>query len=189
MKKYIPVFGDQSLFDGAPEDAEYAGWFCQEVRWYMILNGKILFSDGGTWCTSDNPYLSADIAAMRRIIKEPKRWTVEDQKAGRLPEVGSMILFINNMKQVEFAGTDGGDCLWYFKRDSGAFGSAYFNCFKPIETPEEKSRRERDEWAKKASEFIDDELDCVNLVGEHVMRRFYNALLSGELPMPKKGGE
>jgi hypothetical protein len=44
MKKYIPIFGDQSLFDGAPEDAEYAGWFCQEVRWYMILNGKILFS-------------------------------------------------------------------------------------------------------------------------------------------------
>ena len=69
--KYEAVFGDQSLFDGAPEDAEYAGWFCQEVRWYMILNGKILFSDGGSWCTSDNPYLSADIAAMRRIIKTP----------------------------------------------------------------------------------------------------------------------
>ena len=68
--KYEMIFGDEKLFDGAPEDAEYAGWFCQEIRWYMILNGKILFSDGGTWCTSDNPYLSADIAAMRRIIKD-----------------------------------------------------------------------------------------------------------------------
>ena len=69
--KYEMIFGDEALFDGAPDDAEYAGWFCQEIRWYMILNGKILFSDGGTWCTSDNPYLSADIAAMRRIIKTP----------------------------------------------------------------------------------------------------------------------
>ena len=35
--KYEAVFGDQSLFDGAPEDAEYAGWFCQETRWYSKI--------------------------------------------------------------------------------------------------------------------------------------------------------
>lgn len=188
--KYEIIFGDEKLFDGAPLDSVCVERFINTELVSVYVHHRTidallntLIEREAVSCASNRP----DIA-MRRIIQEPKRWTLEDKLAGRLPEVGSMILFINDMKQVEFAGTDGGDYLWYFKRDSGAFGSAYFNCFKPIETTEEKSRRERDEWAKKASEFIDDELDCVNLVGEHVMRRFYNAMLSGELPMPKKGG-
>ena len=41
--KYEMIFGDEKLFYGAPEDAEYAGWFCQVIRWYMILNGKIMY--------------------------------------------------------------------------------------------------------------------------------------------------
>ena len=187
--RYEPVFGDQSLFDGAPEDAEFAGWFCQEIRWYMILDGKILFSDGGTWCTSDNPYLSADIAAMRRIIKEPKRWTWEDKKVGRLPEVGCKCRQGSKDEIVvavteKFVVTECQDMSVCTTRKD------VFMCsYNPIETPAEKAQRERDAWAKKASQFIDDELDCVNIVGEHVMRRFYNALKSGELPMPKKDGE
>ena len=187
--KYEMIFGDGALFDGAPDDAEYAGWFCQEIRWYMILNGKILFSDGGTWCTSDNPYLSADIAAMRRIIKEPKRWTWEDKKAWRLPEVGAKCRQGHKEETViavteNFVVTECQDMSVCTTRKD-----VFMRSYNPIETPAEKAQRERDEWAKKASEFIDDELDCVNLVGEHVMRRFYNAMLSGELPMPKKGGE
>ena len=188
--KYEPIFGDQSLFDGAPDDAEYAGWFCQETRWYMILNGKILFSDGGTWCTSDNPYLSADIAAMRRITKEPKRWTVEDQKAGKLPKVGSKLIYTETWDEFEFVGVIAGSMRWACKDFQDGF--LYFfeqSEMSPIESPEEKARRERDAWARKASEFIDDELDCVNLVGEHVMRRFYNAMLSGDLPVPNKESE
>ena len=188
--KYEMIFGDQSLFDGAPDDAEYAGWFCQETRWYMILNGKILFSDGGTWCTSDNPYLSADIAAMRRITKEPKRWTVEDQKAGKLPKVGSKLIYTETWDEFEFVGVIAGSMRWACKDFQDGF--LYFfeqSEMSPIESPEEKARRERDAWARKASEFIDDELDCVNLVGEHVMRRFYNAMLSGDLPVPNKESE
>lgn len=164
--KYEAVFGPQELFDGAPEDAEYAGWFCQEIRWYMILNGKILFSDGGTWCTSDNPYLSADIAAMRRIIKEPERWTVEDQKAGRLPEVGVKValnLSDEVVKSSAIQSWENGDeleVLRTFKKDepNGKYASALFNLrtktcglvltkyLSPIETAAEKAQREEDEF-------------------------------------------
>ena len=51
------------------------------------------------------------IHAMRRIIKEPKCWTLEDKKAGRLPEVGSLVMAAevetkNNI--FEFAGVCAG---------------------------------------------------------------------------------
>ena len=169
--KYEPIFGDQSLFDGAPEDAVSVRYGKSE---YIFDSEEIKATTGQL---RDVP-----VVAMRRIIPAPKRWTMEDQKAGRLPEVGSMICFINDMKQVEFAGTDGGNYLWYFKRDSGAFGSAYFNCFKPIETTEEKARRERREWGEKASAvFINS--------SSNPFTSIYDALLSGELPMPKNEDE
>lgn len=142
--KYEMIFGDAGLFDGAPDDAEYAGWFCQETRWYMILNGKILFSDGGSWCTSDNPYLSADIAAMRRIIKEPKRWTVEDKKAGRLPEVGAEY-FDKNKCVCVFLFSDAEGYLWGRTEKSMASCTS-LQLALPIETPEEKAKREEDEF-------------------------------------------
>ena len=192
--KYEPIFGDQSLFDGAPDDAEYAGWFCQETRWYMILNGKILFSDGGTWCTSDNPYLSADIAAMRRIIKEPKRWTWEDKKAGRLPPIGSKYLAGGDRR--EFT------CLFHnkgngtvsvvgFNSDDEVSGYQIQYCH-PIETPEERAKREREEWCSKAldSAKILSEMKRYELkrLGEYI-GSIHDALQSGELPMPNKESE
>lgn len=152
--KYEMIFGDKALFDGAPDDAEYAGWFCQETRWYMILNGKILFSDGGTWCTSDNPYLSADIAAMRRIIKEPVApvWTKKDRESETLPELGSLIIGessgvvyevikVTKAGVVIFADTPDDVVGYYDKRDILLF-------FKPIESPEERSQREEDEFVE-----------------------------------------
>jgi hypothetical protein len=142
--KYEMIFGDGALFDGAPDDAEYAGWFCQETRWYMILNGKILFSDGGSWCTSDNPYLSADIAAMRRIIKEPKRWTWEDKKAGVLPEVGAKCRQGHKDEIVvavteKFVVTECQDMSVCTTRKD-----VFMRSYNPIETPAEKSQREED---------------------------------------------
>ena len=179
--KYEAVFGDQSLFDGAPEDAEYAGWFCQEVRWYMILNGKILFSDGGSWCTSDNPYLSADIAAMRRIIKTPV-WTVADQQAGRLPEVGSLIMEVESQDSFEFVGVCAGSKRFAVK--DVLDGLIYFynkDVISPIETPAEKAQRERDEWIDNACSFI-----CFYDIGRvdaiKSLEITYDKLKSGELP-------
>ena len=73
--KYEPVFGDQSLFDGANDCHVFA---CKK--------------DGGAIYWHDHSILSAGSVtvrgciAMRRIIADPKRWTVEDKKAGRLRE-------------------------------------------------------------------------------------------------------
>jgi hypothetical protein len=111
----------------------------------MILNGKILFSDGGTWCTSDNPYLSADIAAMRRIIKTPV-WTVADQKAGRLPEVGAKCRQGHKDEIVvavteKFVVTECQDMSVCTTRKD-----VFMRSYNPIETPEEKAQREEDEF-------------------------------------------
>lgn len=154
--KYEPIFGDQSLFDNAPEDAEYAGWFCQEIRWYTILNGKILFSDGGTWCTSDNPYLSADIAAMRRIIAEPKRWTWEDKKAGRLPEVGCVVMAIDVNEVARIAAINNDSvCSVCVVFEDGDFITLNFSGIAPIETPAEKAQREEDEFVTSLCKELD----------------------------------
>lgn len=177
------IFGDESLFDGAPEDAEYAGWFCQEIRWYMILNGKILFSDGGTWCTSDNPYLSADIAAVRRIIKEPKQWTLEDKMAGRLPEVGSRI-FVPLMQEEQNVIYTSKNVIISISDSDGAVTRTEVKSIdriKPIETPAEKAQRLRSEWVKYALDlYMSSPKNDVASMGD-----VYDALLSGELQVPK----
>ena len=193
--KYEAVFGDQSLFDGAPEDAEYAGWFCQEVRWYMILNGKILFSDGGSWCTSDNPYLSADIAAMRRVIRTPT-WTVADQKAGKLPEVGCKAVQIQGFCEVDVLMIHNG-CVVVCNSEISDSRPAvlkidsFMELFTPLETPAEKAQRLEDEWVNKAwgetavfAGVTQDEHDRLRIHLRHI----YRAQLSGELAAPK-GGE
>lgn len=183
--KFEPLFGDQSLFDGAPEDAEYAGWFCQEVRWYMILNGKILFSDGGTWCTSDNPYLSADIAAMRRIIKTPV-WTVADQKAGRLPEVGSKYLGKNELNpEAELICDliDGDECVWGHDKNKKMF-CFYASNIKPIESQEEKAARLREEWKNNVIEIHHGKRRKMS-TSTFLLDDIYDALLSGELKAPE----
>ena len=191
--KYEQIFGDQSLFDGAPEDAEMItkphGNERAEPFFFKFINSRVYGCSNKCktweWCE----YPANTTVALRRIIPEPKRWTWEDKKVGRLPEVGAKCRQGHKDEIViavteKFVVTECQDMSVCTTRKD-----VFMRSYNPIETTEEKSRRERDEWAKKASEFIDDELDCVNLVGEHVMRRFYNAMLSGELPMPKKGGE
>lgn len=181
--KYEMIFGDAGLFDGAPDDAEYAGWFCQEIRWYMILNGKILFSDGGTWCTSDNPYLSADIAAMRRIIPEPKRWTVEDKKAGQLPDVGSKAVSVHGFCVVDILAVRNG-CVVACNSDISDARPCVFTIdnflelYTPIESPEEKAARLREEWCRKCtSQFYP-------RGSNGFPEMIYDALLTGDLPVP-----
>jgi hypothetical protein len=170
--KYEMIFGDKKLFDGAPADAEFAGWFCQEIRWYMVFSGKILFSDGDTWHTSDNPYLSADIAAMRRIIKEPKRWTWEDKKNGRLPDVGSNVLYDGESCSVIRLSNTCEICIDFV----GQLFLVYIQELKPIETPDEKAARLKSEWCDKAAKQLK------NLEYTSTLTSIYDAMLSGELP-------
>ena len=91
------------------------------------------------------------VLAMRRIIAEPKRWTVEDKKAGRLPDVGSRVDFCHKLNtnwctgeikyidnQVAVIKADDIDRPFVYEFDRVEF--------KPIETPAQKAQREEDEF-------------------------------------------
>ena len=137
--KYEPIFGDQSLFDGANDCHVFA---CKK--------------DGGAIYWHDHSILSAGSVtvrgciAMRRIIAEPKRWTVADQKAGLLPEVGSLVMVEdveaeNNI--FEFAGVCAGSKRFAVKDiDDGLLYFYSKEMIAPIESPEEKAQREEDEF-------------------------------------------
>ena len=96
--------------------------------------------------TSDNQI------AMRRIIKAPV-WTVADQQAGRLPEVGCRVNFCHKLNtnwrtgeikyiddQVAVIKADAIDRPFVYEVDRVEF--------KPIESPEEKAQREENEFVK-----------------------------------------
>ena len=55
--------------------------------------------------------------------------------------------------------------------------------FTPIETPEEKADRLRNEWV----ELVRNK--AMISADEYTTEAIYDALLSGELPVPTKGGE
>ena len=174
MKKYIPVFGDQSLFDGAPEDAIAIRVNDYKKITYYHHNEEDLKSK------SMQDLHAIPIVAMRRIIKEPKRWTVEDQKAGRLPEVGAHFLTEGNL--AEFIGLSHAHNNWCFRRLDGEHGiqTANKDWFAPIETPEEKAARLKDEWCKSAAKKLK------NLEHTSTLTSIYDAMLSGELSTPIK---
>ena len=143
--KYEPIFGDQSLFDGAPEDA--VAVFKSPMRdsrcaYYRLSHGheRYIYTDWVGVPAVD----SQTFNAMRRIIPEPKRWTVEDQKAGRLPEVGSeVILRINGEIAAVNAANKNMVCLTF---SDGGFSPFNVERIDPLETPEEKAQREEDEF-------------------------------------------
>ena len=195
--KYEAVFGDQSLFDGAPEDAEMVASVCQMPRWYTVFNGKVLFCDSKkeSWRSADFNHPGSQLLAMRRIIAEPKRWTVEDQKAGRLPEVGCIVEYFNNNEYDDTEVTAqwrNGDELEILRHQNRNKAFVVFNarterssdlivqCMKPIETPEEKAERLREEWCRECTSKFYPRGRC------GFPEMIYDALLSGDLPVPVK---
>lgn len=150
--KYEAVFGDQGLFDrnDAPEDCEIIGDCC-----YKVICGEVNvwnFSEK-RWC--DHYKSSFLCLAMRRIIADPKRWTVEDKKAGRLPEVGcecwhcksksvKSVIAVTATHIVINANNSVGVAPRFLLHDE------FMQYYMPIETPDEKAARLREEWCIKA---------------------------------------
>ena len=89
--KYEMIFGDERLFDGAQDDIDMIGY---NGGFYKNSKDGPMYCCGCTFTTDE--YRNKGFIAMRRIIKEPKRWTMEDQKAGRLPEVGCRVNYWRN---------------------------------------------------------------------------------------------
>ena len=173
MKKYTPVFGPQELFDGAPDDVDMIG---HSGGHYKNTPNGILYCGGCTF-TADE-LRNTGFIAMRRIIKTPV-WTVADQKAGRLPEVGAHLLMSGDL--VEFIGLSNQKHNWCFRRLEGNFGiqTANKEFFAPIETPAEKAARLKSEWCAKAAKQLK------NLEYTSTLTSIYDALLSGELKAPE----
>ena len=145
------------------------------------------------------------VLAMRRIIAEPKRWTVEDKKAGRLPDVGCIVEYFNNNEHDNTEVTAqwrNGDELEILRHQNKNKAFVVFNaraerssdlivqCMKPIETPKEKAQREEDEFVNelmKDSQVIytsSEQLAMCRKTARAAYRK-----LSGALSVPAKGGE
>ena len=106
--KFEPVFGDQSLFEDAPDDA-----IAIRVNDYKLITYYFL-TEEHLALTNSRELKAIPIIAMRRIIKVPT-WTKVDQLAGRLPEVGSKYLGKNELNpEAELICDliDGDECVW-----------------------------------------------------------------------------
>ena len=173
--KYEAVFGPQELFDGSPVHCEFAVKTKRfGIEWYKSSKDAVItaFQLASTEVID---------VAMRRIIRTPT-WTVADQKAGKLPEVGAKfkargyvwecVRILNNTVLAvvgdSYCGFDINEC-------------------KPIESPEEKAARLRSEWINKA--YVDfHRLGCeLEVLQKEQIKVIYDALLSGDLPVPGKG--
>ena len=175
--KYEPVFGDQLAFDGMMPDCE----FIVGTYGYKIKDGKCFYCEKynhkyGWSPTGDAAKALSPVIAMRRIIKDPKRWTWEDKKAGRLPEVGAKCSHCHSVDERtvlsvtdKYVGIerDNSDMNPYFVTHA-----EFLQYYIPIESPEEKAARLREEWVSKATFMTTYEI--------------YDDLLSGELPVPVK---
>ena len=181
--KYEMIFGDQSLFDNASDGAVLA------IK--DTTSGRIHFFTNEGWIKSGLKHerhigTSDNEIAMRRIISEPKRWTVEDQKAGLLPDVGCE--YIGRDVLLTCVLVDKNRDVWGKSKDNLMHCHNYLGII-PIESPEEKAERLRSEWINKA--YVDfHRLGCeLEVLQKEQIKQIYDALLSGELTMPGKVDE
>ena len=171
--KYEAVLGDQALFNGADPDVFIVETNGVYKTFHKQTTGKI-----SIWTRN-----GCDLA-MRRIIKEPKRWTWEDKKAGRLPEVGSNAQYINQGIVVEVIAIKNG---WIVVVNVDGINrepfilpsSGFIQYYNPIETPAEKAQREENEFVK--SEMKDTTLSIEwACIYERGVRAAYRKLKGGE---------
>jgi len=152
--KYEAVFGDQSLFDGASKDAVIAikrpfisGVRSEEMYFFSSTFDAVM--KAGSSFNFNNVILKTAEYAERRIIAEPKRWTWEDKKAGRLPEVDCVVRATGMNEDARIAAINNDSVCVVF--EDGAFVTLHVSGIAPIETPEEKAQREEDEFISSLS--------------------------------------
>ena len=144
--KYKAIFGDMVQFNGMMPDCE----FVDGTYGYKRVGDKFYYCERHNekygWSVSQKVSIDFRPIAMRSIIKEPKRWTWEDKKVGRLPEVGSIFTYRDETLTCHFIDGDGE--IWAHDIDNKIVTPLIRDC-KPIETPREKYDRERDECIDK----------------------------------------
>ena len=119
------------------------------------------------------------VLAMRRIIAEPKSWTADDQKAGRLPEVDCVVTTYDGKPYV-FVGESFSNDQWSLRDcETGKVCHTPISWVLPIESPKEKSQREENEFVKSEMKntTLSMEWSCVY---ERGLRAAYRKLKGGE---------
>lgn len=119
------------------------------------------------------------------ITPKPKRWTVQDQKAGKLPEVGDK--YSADDYDLVCIFVDGLGDIWGYSV-AGRVKCHAAKDIKPIETQAEKAQRLRSEWVETAIGETP-----VYAIAEHGYSKqlridvsaIYDAMLSGELKTPE----
>lgn len=182
--KYEAVFGDQSLFEESNSKSDLvvvSADVSGRSKTYFFASLVAAFN----FITDFPPRgIVFHSAAMRRIIRTPT-WTVADQKAGRLPDVGCRV------------GTSIGECVvigvdlnlnfvGVQHQDDGCMDVLSIDTIKPIESPEEKAARLEDEFyqaVRKTCAIGPSEEQAFRLACKVAHRM----MLSGDLPVPVKG--
>lgn len=147
MKKITPVFGPQELFDGCLNDVVCVSKNYDTGEIFQYTSIVIALRDL-TKYKGDSDFT----VAMRRIeeVPEPKRWTWEDKKAGRLPEVGVSVVGVASHNEKFVVYVDDYVVVVKHKQDKDIVivfnHSSFLTTHNPIETPAEKSQREEDEF-------------------------------------------
>ena len=175
--KYEAVFGPQELFDNEFEPNAIAVIFIDRTN--------KLHATSEAEIDRQLQRTGSYIVAMRRIIRTPT-WTVADQKAGKLPEVGSKFLFRGEELCCHYV--DGNGEIWA-NNIKGEVVTPWLREITPIESPEEKAARLRDEWVEKAVGATP-----VYEIASHGystrlkidISSIYDAMISGDLPVPAK---
>ena len=174
--KYEMIFGDEALFDSlvVPDYVEVIriNDYSKEYLWGDLNTVKLL---------TYKELKAIPIVAMRRIIKEPKRWTVADQKAGRLPEVGYLAIWNDDAGRAYTVKTETAffcnECAISIDNEAIYFAEKF--CLSPIETPYDKAQREENEFVK--SEMKDTTLSIEwACIYERGVRAAYRKLKGGE---------
>lgn len=179
--KYEMIFGDEKLFDGAPEYATHA---TNGGGFYGVNDGMVEYISDGIFNGMKISSVSGSLIAERRIIKEPKRWTQDDKDAGKLPDVGAIVITKQHEGHAfegEFVCEMTGN-YWCIKIGDKGFSvnkKHIHTIEKPIETPEERAQRLKSEWCAKAAKQLK------NLEYTSTLTSIYEALLSGELKAPE----
>ena len=169
--KYEAVFGDQELLS---EAGIFTG---------LDVVTRNVDTDLYSYCRREdltyNYLIKNPVVAMRRIIRTPT-WTVADQKAGKLTEVGCVVMVSPNCTATVTA-VDNIQKVVSVQCEDQALDILAIHEMLPIESPEEKAARLRAEWCR----------ECTSKFYPRGRYGFpemiHDALLSGDLPVPVKG--
>ena len=136
---------------------------------------------------------------MRRIIKVPT-WTVADQQAGKLPEVGAKVIRVDHEDEGcnvigEVIATwrcaenneSSQTCLRL--KDGTLFLVECYSELRPIETPAEKAQRLEDEFINYVLHHEKSQINSSEelVAAKRAIKLTYKLQLSGELAAPKWG--